>query len=107
MIVRNSDKRPVVMAPGVERSVLSHGEHLMVVEVALKKGATVAAHAHPHEQISYMVRGSLRFTVDGESFVLNAGESCLIASGKTHAVEALSDCLALDTFSPPREDFLA
>ncbi|MBM3187485.1 MAG: cupin domain-containing protein [Chloroflexi bacterium] len=107
MIVRNEEKRHVEMAPGVKRCVLSHGDRLMVVEIHLAKGAVVAQHAHPHEQASYMVRGSLRFTVDGRQFTLNEGESCLIPSGAMHGVTAETDCLALDSFSPPREDFLA
>ena len=106
MIVRSGDKSAVTMAPGVERYVLSHGERLMVVEVSLAKGCQVAAHAHPHEQISYIVRGSLQFTIDGREFTLNAGESCLIPPQASHAVLAITDCLALDSFAPPREDFL-
>jgi len=52
------------------------------------------------------VRGSVRFAVDGREETLAAGESCLFPSGAPHSAEALTDCLLIDAFSPPREDFL-
>ena len=106
MIVRATDKRAQVVQPGVSRSVLGHGERLMLVEVSLSQGTGVAAHQHPHEQATYVVQGTVQFTVDGERFALEAGESCLIEPGASHTAQALSDCLLLDAFSPPRGDFL-
>jgi quercetin dioxygenase-like cupin family protein len=107
MIVRRTDKRAEAVQPGVSRAVLSHGERLMLVEVTLSPGTgVVPPHQHPHEQATYVVQGAVRFTVNGETFSLEAGESCLIESGVPHTAEAISDCLLLDTFSPPREDFL-
>ena len=106
MIVRAIDKRPIEVQPGITRSVLSHGEKLMLVEFSLKEEALIASHQHPHEQITYVIRGTLHLTVGRQGVVLAAGESCLIPSQAPHAAEALSDCLVLDTFSPPREDFI-
>ncbi len=106
MVVRAADKHPQEVAPGIIRSVLSHGAHLMLVEFSLKKGARVEAHSHPHEQITYVVRGTLFLNIDERTVVLAAGETCLIPSGSVHAAEAFSECLVVDTFSPPREDFL-
>jgi quercetin dioxygenase-like cupin family protein len=106
MIVRAVDKKPKEVQPNVWRSVLAYGKQLMVAEFALKQGAQVPQHAHPHEQVSYVVRGMLQFKLDGQEFVLATGESCLIPSGKTHGVEALADSVVIDTFSPPRQDFM-
>jgi len=106
MPVRATDKNPLQVQPGMIRSVLSHGERLMLVEVVLDRGVTVSTHAHPHEQASYVVRGSVLFQVGDNDFALAAGESCLIPSGVAHSAEALSDCTLVDAFSPPRDDFL-
>ena len=106
MIVYTKDKDPQENQSGLLRSVLSHGEKLMLVEVSIKKGTVVAAHQHPHEQITYMVDGSVRFNIEGKKFVLATGESCLIRPEELHGVEALTDCVLIDTFSPPRESFL-
>ena len=79
----------------------------MLCEVSLEQGTIVAAHAHPHEQISYVVRGTVEFTLGDEAVVLTAGESCLARSGVAHAACALTDCVLIDAFSPPRQDFVA
>lgn len=105
MIVRKSDKEPQEIQPGLLRSILGYGERLMLVEVSLKQGTRVEAHAHPHEQITYVVEGRVRFTLNGTASILTCGDTCLIKPGEPHAAEALSDCVLLDAFSPPRKDF--
>lgn len=95
------------MQPGVFQRVLRHGEKLMLCEVRLCKDAIVAAHAHPHEQISYVVSGQVEFIVDGVKKLLGPGDSCLMSSDATHSVTCLQEALILDLFTPLREDFLA
>ena len=106
MIVRTADKHSKAVQPGVLRAILCHGEKLMLCEVALAKGTGAAIHKHPHEQITYVVRGTVEFTMGDETVRLTAGESCLVEPNVPHGAAALSDCLLLDAFSPPREDFI-
>lgn len=106
MFVRATDKVPIEAQPGMIRSLLAHGRRLMLVEVVLRQGTRVPAHSHPHEQASYVVRGTVQFTVGADEFVLAAGESCLIPSEHVHSAEALSESTLVDAFSPPRADFL-
>ncbi|MBS5586763.1 MAG: cupin domain-containing protein, partial [Clostridiales bacterium] len=60
---------------GVTRKILKYGGKLMLVEVTMPKGGTGSAHKHPHEQISYIARGSFEFTVGEEKRVVKAGDS--------------------------------
>jgi len=106
MIVKNEDKRPRPMQPGVQHTVISYGEQLMLCEVALQADVDVATHAHPHEQVIYVVKGAIQVTTDTQTFVLKTGESCSLASNVPHGVHALQDSLVIDAFSPIREDFL-
>ena len=46
-----------------------------------------------------------RFDLDGKIIIAGPGETIMIPSMTWHAVETLEDAIALDTFSPPREDF--
>jgi quercetin dioxygenase-like cupin family protein len=93
--------------PGVDRTTLVSGDTMMQMLVTLKDGSRVAEHKHPEEQISYVVSGRLRFYVDGVAQELGPGESIYVPSNVVHAVDALEESLALDTFSPPRQDLLA
>ncbi|MGI5916168.1 MAG: cupin domain-containing protein [Anaerolineae bacterium] len=106
MIVRSADKQPMDVQPGTVRTVLSHGERLMIAEFDLTRGAQIAPHRHPHEQISYVLSGAIRYTIGDDTFELAAGESCLVPPDALHTVEVLVDSKVLDVFAPPREDFL-
>jgi quercetin dioxygenase-like cupin family protein len=50
--------------------------------------------------------GALRFTISGEGRVLRAGDVLLIPPDAPHMVEALEDSVAVDLFSPRREDWI-
>ena len=93
--------------PGVERTTLVSGATMMQMLVNLSEGSRVADHKHPEEQVCYLVSGRLRFYVDGVANELVAGDSIYVPSNVVHAVDALEESVALDTFSPPREDLLA
>lgn len=94
------------MAPGIKRKVLVHNEDLMMVEVSFEKGAIAALHAHPHQQMSYILSGSFEFENDGEKRSLGKGDSVLLASGAKHGVLCTEEGMVLDVFTPERKDFL-
>jgi quercetin dioxygenase-like cupin family protein len=83
-----------------------HGEKLTVARMHLQKGCLVPEHSHHNEQLSMVERGSLRFKLDGAERVLSAGEVLRIPPGVPHSVTALEDSVAVDLFSPPREDWI-
>ncbi|MEO7736412.1 MAG: cupin domain-containing protein [Kofleriaceae bacterium] len=85
------------------------GERMMLAHVYLKKGAIVPRHSHDNEQLTYILEGSLRFSIgeDGaEQLVLRAGEVLVIPPNVLHEAEALEDTLDVDVFCPPRQDWL-
>jgi quercetin dioxygenase-like cupin family protein len=70
----------------------------------------VPKHEHHNEQISYILKGTLRFWLgDDESEVIDvaAGEVLTIPPNVPHRAEALDDVLDVDVFTPPREDWLS
>ena len=81
------------------------GERQTVAQVWFKKGALVARHSHDSEQVTYVLDGALRCTIDGEDLVVRAGEVVVIPSGVAHQIEVLDDTLVIDTFSPARTDW--
>ena len=91
----------------VSRKIRARGERLMAVEVFFTAGAVGAEHAHSHEQATYCLAGEFRFTVAGETRTLRPGDSVLIPAGARHGTVCVAEGRLLDTFCPPREDFLA
>jgi quercetin dioxygenase-like cupin family protein len=83
------------------------GHQVMLSRILLKTGCVVPLHSHHNEQISYVLEGSLLFSIDGRDIVVKAGEVLAIPPHLPHRVEALADSLSLDIFNPPREDWLS
>jgi len=83
------------------------GEQAMISHVTLKKGCTVATHAHPNEQFACILSGRLKFTLGDENaarreeVTAHPGEIVHLPSNVPHAAEALEDTVVLDIFSPP------
>jgi len=96
---------PKVLAPGVTAKIVS-GEKLMFSLVTLAANAIVPTHAHAHEQAGMMVSGTMEFTIAGETRVLSGNAMYRVPGGMPHAAKAgPGGAVALDAFSPPREDY--
>ena len=95
------------MVTGVRRRTLVSGTAMMQMAVEFEANTRLPEHAHPHEQVTHVLTGALRFTLDGETRDVRAGESIYLPSNVPHGAEALERSAVVDTFSPPREDLLA
>lgn len=85
------------------------GERTMLTHVYLDKGAVVPMHSHENEQITYVLKGALRFWIrdeDSEPIDVRAGEVLVLPSFVPHKAIALEDTLDVDIFTPPRQDWL-
>ena len=105
MLGHRSSATPVEMLPGVVRRTLTEGERMMLIEVTLEQGTVVPLHTHPHEQIGYLASGRLLWELGDERRELAAGDSWLVPSNVPHQVTALEPSVAIDVFSPPREEY--
>jgi len=66
----------------------------------------VPSHAHLNEQVSMVMSGVVLFRVDGRETVVKAGEVIQIPANVPHEIEVLEDALAIDVFSPVRQDWI-
>src|SRR3989442_1518392 len=67
----------------ISRRVLV-GDKEMVVWWSMKAGAHAAAHTHPHEQIFWLISGTMEFRLGGEKRTCRAGDVGVIAGGVEH-----------------------
>jgi quercetin dioxygenase-like cupin family protein len=93
------------MSPLLIRQVI-HTPYLTISRLQLAKGAIVPLHHHVHEQVTTLQSGVLRFELGGDEIVIRAGDVLRIPSGVPHSVETLEDSVAVDLFTPPREDWI-
>ena len=81
-------------------------ERVTMAHFELKRGSVVPRHAHEHEQVRYIISGALKFLLDGKEVVVRGGEVLQIPPNVPHAAEAVEDCVAIDVFSPVRQDWV-
>lgn len=107
MYVKNSEHDYRDLGGGVLRKVLAYSDNIMNVELKFEKGAVGEMHSHPHEQIGYIISGTLIYKEEGRDDVtLSAGDTYIVAPNVTHGIECVTEVKLLDIFTPMREDFI-
>lgn len=106
MLTHNQDGILQDLGDGVTRRILSYSENMMVVELEFQKGSIGALHAHPHEQVGYVVYGKLKLIEEEQEEIINQGDTYYMPPNVTHGVVALEETKLLDVFTPMRRDFL-
>ena len=107
MYVKNSDKEYKNLGGGVRRKVLAYSNNIMNVELLFEAGAKGDMHSHPHEQIGYIIEGTLIFHEEGcPDVTLNTGDTYIVAPNVSHGIDCVTEVKLLDIFTPMREDFI-
>ena len=92
--------------PGIRRKTLSYGADTLMSEFRLRADYPLPIHEHPQEQTGYLVSGRLLLTIGEETREVGPGDSWSIPGGVPHGAETLEDAVAVEVFSPVREDYL-
>jgi quercetin dioxygenase-like cupin family protein len=83
-----------------------HCTNVTIAYWEVEAGAELPEHVHPHEQVTNVIEGQFRMTIDGEDHLLGPGFVAAIAPDVPHAGVALTPCRLIDVFYPVREDYL-
>jgi quercetin dioxygenase-like cupin family protein len=97
----------IEICPGITRRTLANGKAMYQMIATLAAGSRMPEHRHAQEQIVHILEGQMRLIVDGVPHELSTGDSFYLASNVPHGVETILPTRVLDTFSPPRDDYLA
>jgi|SRR5450755_2509988 quercetin dioxygenase-like cupin family protein len=98
--------KEVTLLEGISARFVT-GSRIMFSFVHLAPGAIMPDHNHPHEQLGYVVEGSMVLNIAGDERNLQPGDAYAIPGGVTHrAVGGPNGCMVLDAFNPPREEYL-
>jgi len=94
-------------APGIQRQMVI-GERLMMCRFTFEPFLITAEHTHPHEQMTLVVKGKVKFIIEGEAKIVSPGDVLHFPPHNRHGATMLDEEVVLiDIFSPIREDFLA
>lgn len=106
MVRKGSGESFRELLPGIAMQPLCYGKATMMCQFRLAAGSSLPLHDHPHEQIGYLLSGRIRLTVDGQTWEVGPGDSWCIAGGTVHGAVIEEDAVAIEVFSPVREDYL-
>jgi quercetin dioxygenase-like cupin family protein len=102
------NKNPwIEICPGIKRRTMTSGKTMYQMIAHLDAGSRMPEHRHPQEQVVHILEGRMRLIVDGVPHELATGDSFYLAGNVPHGVETIEDTRVLDTFSPPRDEYLA
>jgi unsaturated pyranuronate lyase len=97
----------IEICPGITRRTIANGKTMYQMIATLAAGSRMPEHRHAQEQIVHILEGQMRLIVDGVPHELSTGDSFYLASNVPHGVDTVLPTRVLDTFSPPRDDYLA
>jgi quercetin dioxygenase-like cupin family protein len=103
--ITSQDVPRVEIWKGVHRRTMATTDEAMLCEFFLECDAFVPPHQHMNDQVGYVISGELEMTIGGQARICKAGETYAIPGGIVHSARAITDVLAIDVFSPPRDDY--
>lgn len=106
MFYKKTDDNYNQALEGIEFKTLVYGEKTLLTEFRLEKNNTLPMHEHPHEQTGYLVSGKIVLKIGDQRHDVEAGDAWSIPSNVIHGAEVVEDSVAIEVFSPVREDYL-
>jgi len=97
----------IEICPGIKRRTHAHGRTMYQMIAELEAGSRMPEHTHIQEQLVHILSGRMKLIVEGVPHELKPGDSYYLSSNVPHGVETLENTRVLDTFSPPRDEYLA
>ena len=106
-LVTDWDSIPVErISEGIDRQMIV-GQNIMICRLRFDPFVVTPAHRHPHEQVTFVMRGKVKFTLGTEERSVSAGDVLHFPSDHWHGATMLDEeVILIDIFSPIREDFL-
>lgn len=94
------------ISDGIERQMVV-GQNIMVCRLRFDPFVVTPAHRHPHEQMTFVMQGKVKFILGSEERTVSAGDILHFPSNHWHGATMMDEEVVLiDIFSPIREDFL-
>ena len=100
MFCYHNDVEEQDLDDGTIRQSFPRGTNMNVLHSILEDGTLVESHAHPEEQMGYIIKGSLEVTIGDEKAVLGAGDAYFAPPDVPHSFVAIGETEAVDVFSP-------
>jgi len=106
MFEKNSREGYATPLPGIRMKILCYGDRTLMTEFLLEREGNLPVHSHPYEQTGYLVSGKIRLRIRESEYDVTPGDSWCMPAGVEHGAHIIEDSVAIEVFSPVREDYL-
>lgn len=103
-IIELSSIEPKEIAKGYSARFI-HTASMTFSYIDVTAGSVINEHSHINEQVSHVLEGTFRMTIEGVEHTFGPGSVCVIPPNVKHGGLAITDCRLLDVFNPVREDY--
>ena len=94
------------VSDGIQRQMFV-GDRMMICRFRFSPYLVTPEHDHPHEQMTLVQQGKVRFFIEGREQIARAGDVLHFPPNCWHGATMMDEEVVLiDIFSPLREDFL-
>jgi quercetin dioxygenase-like cupin family protein len=91
---------------GITIKTLVYGKNMLLSEFHMDKGSKLPLHSHQQEQTGRLIKGKIILSIGEEKMEMNPGDCWSVPSNKEHGAETIEESIAIEVFSPVREDYL-
>lgn len=106
MFYKFTDKNFQKIADGVTIKTLVFGEKMLFSEFHMDRDSKLPRHSHPQEQTGRLLKGKIILSIGNEKSEMLPGDCWCVPSNIEHGAEIIDDSIAIEIFSPVREDYL-
>ncbi len=83
---------------------LFHTKNISIMRYSLKKGFKFQDEGHTNEQITIVLTGKYKFSVNGKTKIMKPWDAVHIEANEKHGGEALTAVTGIDIFFPKRKE---
>jgi quercetin dioxygenase-like cupin family protein len=106
MFCQNNSEDFRKILDGIDIKTLVFGEKMLLSEFHMKRGSALPLHSHPQEQAGRLLQGRIVLSIGSEKKEMKPGDCWSVPGGIEHGAQILEDSIAIEVFSPVREDYL-
>jgi quercetin dioxygenase-like cupin family protein len=106
MFYKSADSDFQKVLDGITIKTLVFGKHTLLSEFRMERGSTLPMHSHPQEQTGRLLKGKIILTIGIDKSEVNPGDCWSIPGNMIHGAEILEESIAIEVFSPVREDYV-
>src|SRR5882762_8788217 len=77
-----------IVSEGIRRQMVI-GQKIMVCRFTFDPFVVTPEHTHPHEQVTLVMKGRVKFTISGEERIVSAGDVLHFPSNNRHGATML------------------